>query len=199
MVLVVERRGGICRGSYSIEASEEISTGMTAWYNWISSMALSGCSMRNIATITLLSLLALALVAVPLAGCTQTDEAAPGQTQDEPSDICPDTLLQGDSIVFSTDIDNDGDPLDIATVFPADTAEIFCTFTLSGDLCCSDVIVMWQHEGVNVLYWNEDGTGLPDTNTVSMARPEGGFVSGEYLVRVFVSIREVINETFTIE
>ena len=155
--------------------------------------------MRNTATITLLALLALALVAIPLVGCTQTDEVAPGQTQDELPAICPDTLLQGESIVFSTGIDNDGDPLDIATVFPADTAEIFSTFTLSENLCCSDVIVMWQHKGENVLYWNQDGTGLGDTNTVSMARPEGGFASGEYLVKIFVSIREVISGTFTIE
>jgi hypothetical protein len=155
--------------------------------------------MRNAATCTILVLLSLILIAVPFTSCTATDEAAPGQTQDEPSDICPDTQLQGDSIVFSSGIDNDGDPLDIATVFPADTAEIFATFTLSGDLCCSDVIVMWEHEGKNVLYWSQDGTGLPETNTVSMARPEGGFTSGEYLVRVFVSIREMINETFTVE
>ena len=153
--------------------------------------------MRNMDTLTLLAVVA--LMALPRAGCTSTDEATPAQTQDEPSEICPDTLLQGDRIVFSAGIDNNGDPLDIATAFPSDTAEIFSTFTLSGGLCCSIVIVMWQLEGENVLYWSEDGTGLPDTNTVSMARPEGGFASGEYLVKVFVSIREVISETFTVE
>jgi hypothetical protein len=154
---------------------------------------------RNIATITLLALVALALIAVSFAGCSLTDEAAPAQIQDEPPLICPDTLLQGDSIVFSAGIDNDGDPLEIATVFPADTAEIFCTFTLSGGLCCSEVIVMWQYEGENILYWSRSGTGLLANGTVSMARPEGGFASGEYLVRIFINIREMVNETFTVE
>ena len=153
--------------------------------------------MRDVATLTLLALLVLALVAVPSAGCVSTDEAA--QTQDEPLEICPDTLLQGDSIVFSVGIDNDGDPQDTATVFPADTAEIFATFTLSDDLCCSDVTVIWQYGEETVYYWSQDGTGLPDTNTVSMTRPEGGFASGEYLVKVFVSIRQVIDETFAVE
>ena len=151
------------------------------------------------AIITLLALPALALVAVPLAGCALTDEAAPAQTQDEPPTICLDTLLKGDRIVFSTSLDNNGYSLDVATVFPADTTEIFATFTLSASLCCMDVIVMWQHEGENVLYWSQDGTGLPDTNTVSMARPDGGFASGDYLVTVFVSMLEVIHDTFTVE
>lgn len=153
--------------------------------------------MRNAATCTILVLLSLALIAVSFAGCVSTDEAA--QTQDKPLEICPDTLLQGDRIVFSVGIDNDGNPLGIVTVFPADTAVIFATFTLSGDLCCSEVTVIWQYGEETVYYWSQDGTGLPDTNTVSMARPEGGFASGEYLVKVFVSIREVINETFAVE
>lgn len=155
--------------------------------------------MRSMVTLTLLALLALALVAVPLAGCTLTDEATATQTQDESDWVCPDTLLQGDRIVFSAGIDNNGNPLDIATVFPADTAEIFSTFTLSGNLCCSDVIVIWQHGDETVFYWSQEGTRMPATNTVSMTRPEGGFASGEYLVRVFIFIREVISEIFTVE
>jgi hypothetical protein len=153
--------------------------------------------MRNMVTLTLLALLA--LVAVPLAGCTSTDEAASALTQDEPNEICTDTLLQGDRIVFSVSIDNVGDPQGIATVFPARTAEIFSTFTLSDDLCCSDVIVIWQHGGETVYYWSQDGTGMPATNTVSMTKPEGGFARGEYLVKVYVSIHELISETFIIE
>jgi hypothetical protein len=149
----------------------------------------------------ILTLLAVAMVAAPFAGCSVPDEAALGQMQDESSEIwiCPDTLLQGDIAVFSTSIDSDGQPQDIATAFPADAAEIFCTFTLSGDLCCSDVIVIWQHEGETVFYFSQDGTGMPDTNTVSIIRPEEGFARGEYLVKVYVSIREVISETFIIE
>ena len=155
--------------------------------------------MRNTATITLLALLALALVAVPFAGCTQTDEAVPGQTQDESSPYCPDTLLQGDTAVFSTSMDNNGQPLGVETTFPTDTAEIFSTFTLSGDPCCSDVIVIWQHGDETVFYWSRDGTGMPATNTVSMIKPEGGFAKGEYLVKVYVGIRELISETFVVE
>ena len=153
--------------------------------------------MRNVVTFTILALLTLALVAVPSAGCVSTDDAV--QTQDEPLEICPDTLLQGDSIVFSAGIDSDGDPQDIATVFPTDIAEIFCTFTLSGDLCCSEITVIWQYGEETIYYWSRDGTGLPAINTVSIARPEGSFASGEYLVKIFVSIREMISETFTVE
>jgi hypothetical protein len=147
----------------------------------------------------ILTLLAVAMVAAPFAGCSVPDEVALDQTQENPDEICPDTLLQGDIAIFSTSIDSDGQPQDIAKTFPADAAEIFCTFTLSGDLCCSDVIVIWQHEGETVFYFSQDGTGMPDTNTVSIIRPEEGFARGEYLVKVYVSIREVISETFIIE
>ena len=155
--------------------------------------------MRNTATFTLLALLALTLAAIPLTGCTQTDEVAPGQTQDESPAICPDTLLQGDTVVFSTSMDNNGQPLGIETTFSTDTAEIFSTFTLSGGLCCSDVIMIWQQGDETVFYWSRDGTGMPATNTVSMTKPEGGFARGEYLVKVYVGIRELISETFVVE
>jgi hypothetical protein len=90
-------------------------------------------------------------------------------------------------------------PLGIATTFPADTAEIFSTSTLSGDLCCSDVAVIWQQGDETVFYWSQDGTGMPATNTVSMSKPEGGFARGEYLVKVYVGILELISETFVVE
>jgi hypothetical protein len=151
------------------------------------------------AALTVMGLLALALLVVPFAGCSSNDEAAPAQMQDEPDVYCPDTLLEGDSVVFSTSVDSAGEPQGIATTFPTDTAEIFCTFTLTGDLCCSNVVVMWQHGGETVFYWSQDGTGMPETNTVSMARPEGGFAGGEYQVKVFIFIREVISETFIVE
>ena len=144
-------------------------------------------------------LLALSLAAVPLAGCSSGDQTAPAQAQDEPVEACPDTLLTGDSITFSNDLDAYGRPLDSATVFSVDTAEIFCTFTLSGDICCTNVIVMWHYGDEVVHYWNEDGTGMPQTNTVSFDRPEDGFPKGDYLVKVFVGIRETISGTFTVE
>ena len=155
--------------------------------------------MKNKIAYIVLGLLVLAMVAAPFAGCTVSDEAATGQTLEEPDEICPDTLLLGENAVFSTSLDSDRYPQGVTTVFPANTAEIFCTFTLSDDLCCSEVIVIWQHEGETVLYLSLDGTGLPATNTLSMVRPEEGFAKGEYLVKVYVNIRELISGTFTVE
>ena len=155
--------------------------------------------MGRFVTFSVVTLLALASAVALLTGCTYNDEASTTQTQDEPEEICPDTLLRGDSVVFWTWGGIFGQPQGIVTVFPADTAERLCTFTLSGDLCCSAVIVIWQHGGETVFYWSEDGTGMSATNTVSMVRPEGGFARGEYQVKVFVSIRELISETFIIE
>lgn len=138
-------------------------------------------------------------LAVLMGGCGLGGDAAPDQVQDEPDEVCPDTLLTGEKIVFSTSLDENGVPAGSATVFPSDTAEIFCTFTLSDNLCCSDITVLWQYGGETVDIWVEDGTGLPATNTVSFVRPEGGFASGEYVVKVFISIEEVISATFTVE
>lgn len=149
-----------------------------------------------IAGVAIAAALSLAVLA---GGCGSGGEAAPDQTQDNSDEVCPDTLLTGEKIVFSTSLDENGVPAGSATVFASDTAEIFCTFTLSDNLCCSDVTVLWQHGGETVDIWVEDGTGLPATNTVSFVRPEGGFPSGEYVVKVFISIQEVISTTFTVE
>jgi hypothetical protein len=141
-------------------------------------------------------MIALSLAALSLVGGCGSGGDAAGSVQDE---VCPDTLLTGDKIAFTNSLDESRVPVGSATVFPSDTAEIFCTFTLSGNLCCSDITVLWQYGGETVKFWVEDGTGLPAINAVSFVRPEGGFASGEYVVKVFISIQEVLSATFTVE
>lgn len=159
-------------------------------------MGILGIKHRWVAAIMIaLSLAALSLVG----GCGSGGDAASDQTQDDSDEICPDTLLTGDKIAFSSSLDESGVPVGSATVFPSDTSEIYCTFTLSDNLCCSDITVLWQYGGETVDIWVEDGTGLPPINTVSFVRPEGGFASGEYVVKVFISIQEVLSATITVE
>ena len=152
--------------------------------------------MKKLAPVIAVTVIVAALsLAVLAGGCGPGGDAA-GSIQDE---VCPDALLTGQEIVFSSSLDESGAPVGNATVFLSDTAEIFCTFTLSGNLCCSDVVVLWQYGGETVKFWAEDGTGLPAINTVSFVRPEGGFASGEYVVKVFIVIEDVLSATFTVE
>ena len=106
--------------------------------------------------------------------------------------------MQISSIIFSTSVVN-GSPVDVTTVFPSDIAEIFCTFTLTGDLCCSYVDVVWQLNDETVFLWGDIGTGIPATNTVSMVMPDGGFAKGEYHVQVSVNFIELVSSTFIVE
>ena len=149
-----------------------------------------------IAGVVIVAALSLAVLA---GGCGSGGDAASDQAQNEPDEVCPDTLVEVDKIAFSSSLDESGVPVGSATVFPSDTAEIYCTFTLSDNLCCSDITVLWQYGGETVDIWVEDGTGLSPINTVSFVRPEGGFASGEYVVKVFISIQEVLSATFTVE
>ncbi len=75
--------------------------------------------------------LVLVLAIWPLAGCGLGDE---GQAADDDEEVCPDTLLKGDSYALSSELDASGQALGNQNVFTPETEEIYVTFYLSQDI-----------------------------------------------------------------
>ena len=69
-------------------------------------------------------------LAVLVGGCGSDGDAA-GSVQDE---VCPDTLLKGDSYILSSEMDGLGQPLGNQNVFTPETEKIYVTFYLSQDI-----------------------------------------------------------------
>jgi hypothetical protein len=150
-----------------------------------------------IAGVVIVAALSLAVLA---GGCGSGGDAAPDQAQNEPDEVCPDTLVEVDEIVFLSAANLYGQPSPSGVEFPAGTAVIHSVITLSQDLCCKLVTVVWQMGEETVYYWSEDAPAdIGDSFTVSFARPEGGFTTGQYKVSVYIGIRELVNASFTVE
>ena len=142
--------------------------------------------------------LVLSLAVWPLAGCGSADEGqAAGGDEEE---VCPDTLLKGDSYALSSELDVSGQALGNQNVFTPETEEIYVTFYLSQDICCTEFAVRWMRSGEIVHSWSmmsysDIGTEIIST---SFPRPEGGFTKGEYNVQVFLGIVQLFDFTFTV-
>ena len=75
--------------------------------------------------------LVLVLATWPLVGCGSGDE---GQAAGGDGEVCPDTLLKGDSYILSSEMDGLGQPLGNQNVFTPETEKIYVTFYLSQDI-----------------------------------------------------------------
>ena len=73
-------------------------------------------------------------LSVLVGGCGSGGDAAPDQAQNEPDEVCPDTLLKGDSYILSSEMDGSGQPLGNQNVFTPETEKIYVTFYLSQDI-----------------------------------------------------------------
>ncbi len=151
--------------------------------------------MKKLAPVIAVTVIVAALsLAVLAGGCGTGDDAA---VQDE---VCPDTLVEVDEIVFLSSADMYGQPSPGGVEFPADTPVIYSVITLSQDLCCKLVTVVWQMGEETVYYWSKDSPAdLGESFTVSCARPEGGFTAGQYEVSVYIGIRALVSASFTVE
>jgi len=125
-----------------------------------------------IAVVVILAALGLAMLA---GGCGSGGEAV-GTVQDE---VCPDTLVEVNEIALLSSANLYGQPLQGVAIFPADTPEIISVVSLSQDLCCTEVAVIWRFGEETVYYWSQESpAGIGDSFTVPFVRPEGGFTAG---------------------
>ena len=75
--------------------------------------------------------LVLVLATWPLVGCGSGDE---GQAAGGDGEVCPDTLLKGDSYALSGERDVSGQALGNENVFTPETEAIYATFYLTQDI-----------------------------------------------------------------
>ncbi len=75
--------------------------------------------------------LVLVLATWPLVGCGLGDEE---QAAGDDEEVCPDTLLKGDSYALSSELDASGQAIGNQNVFTPETEEIYVTFYLSQDI-----------------------------------------------------------------
>ena len=127
-------------------------------------------------------------------GCVapETGSLSPSTT------VCPDASLVVDRMYFSTTPYRFGEAENAATVFQP-TDPVHSTMWLSTDVCCTRVILICEHEGEIVFRWEDaEGFNVTKPQPVEITAPPEGFAPGEYTVRVFIDIREVINLGFTV-
>jgi len=153
--------------------------------------------MKKLAPVIVGVVIVAALSLAVLAGGCGSDGDAAGSVQDE---VCPDTLVEVDSIVLISSAGGPGQLPEGVAVFPTDTPEILGVVTLSQDMCCTQVTVTWRLGEETVYHWSgEDPADIGDSFTVPFVRPEGGFTTGQYKVSVYIGIRELVNASFTVE
>ena len=145
-------------------------------------------------------ILAVILSAVPLIGCG-SEGAGQEAVGDEGvyEDAWLDTQVTVIEHVLSSTLDKYGQPANSTNVFTTYTPEIFFTFWLSADLCCTRLIARWLYNDEIVSDWVEEGPNLQYPYTVSISKPEGGFAKGDYQVVIYIGINEILSVPFTVE
>lgn len=90
-----------------------------------------------------------------------------------------------------------GDSSLFENAFRTDIDNIYFTFWLTGDLCCTIVAVELKYHGCVCFRWVEIGNriGFPQSVTIV---PASGFSPGEYTVSVYIDVRMVGETTFQI-
>jgi hypothetical protein len=143
-----------------------------------------------IAVVVIVAALSLAVLA---GGCGSGGNAAtlPGD-----GDATPEVRVK--EAFTSAVLDEEGLPVAGAGVFSPDTPEIYLYFELVEDLCCQTVTVQWWHEGKVIKSWAEEDS-TDGIFTVALEQPDGGFGAGDYSVRVYVLVEELIHIGFTVE
>ena len=155
--------------------------------------------MRKVRLVAVIASLPVALSAVLLMGCgsggTEQETVGGGVVNE---DVAPSLDVTVIEAVLSSALDEYGQPINSTDVFTTDTPEIFFTFWLSTDLCCTHLLARWLHLDEIIYTWVEEGPNLPYPYTVSISSPENGFIKGNYRVVIYIGIVEVISVPFTV-
>ena len=78
-------------------------------------------------------------------------------------------------------------------------SQIFYSFWLSEDLCCKTVTVIWRDGDLTIGSWNDPSGATLFPLTISLHKPDGGFLKGEYEVVTYIDIIEVMTIPFIVE
>jgi hypothetical protein len=145
------------------------------------------------AKLTTIALLCALILAIPLASCSS--EGAASSAVDTSQEVCPDSFILVNKACLSSSLGTNNKPVGDARSFGIDTTELFCSFEVYEDICCSTVIVHWIYGGEIIDFWQGYSTIPP---YVSLKSPEEGLIKGDYTVVMYIGVREVMRVPFTI-
>jgi hypothetical protein len=145
-----------------------------------------------------LRLVLIVIFAISLVSLLQMSCIFDGSAENE-EDICPDSLVGVDEAILSSAVDAGGMPIDSTRVFTTDANEIYCSFWLSEDLCCKTLSVVWRYGNATIETWSDKSGITLFPLTVSVQKPDGGFLAGGYSVVIYIDIIEVMTIPFTVE
>lgn len=139
--------------------------------------------------------MAVICISLPLmiGGCGEDDQlmSLPDET------FCPDASIDVDLLVINkTPYETGQIPLS-DQAFPSGQKPIYCTFWLTGDLCCTKVTVECVNQGTTVYRWVEDGNNIRTPQAVVMM-PTNGWLPGTFELILFIDLRRVVESTFTV-
>ncbi|WP_144437107.1 hypothetical protein [Dehalogenimonas alkenigignens] len=111
--------------------------------------------------------------------------------------FCPDAGIDVDLLVINKAPYETGHIPLSDQAFPSGQIPIYCTFWLTGDLCCTKVTVECVNQGTTVYRWVEDGNNIRTPQTVVMM-PANGWLPGTFELVLFIDLRRVVESTFTV-
>ena len=126
---------------------------------------------------------------------TGCDTEGVGSVLETTQEVCPDTLILVNTAHLSSSLGSNYKPIGDARIFDTDTAELFVSFDVYEDICCSTVIIQWVYDEEVIDFWQSYST-MP--SYVVFSSPEGGFTEGDYAVVMYIGIREVMRVPFSI-
>jgi hypothetical protein len=136
--------------------------------------------------------LTILVVLLTLVGCGSGEAASVTETTQE---VCPDTLILVNKANLSSSLGANLKPVGDSRMFSTDTTELFASFEVYEDICCSTVTIHWIFDGEVIDFWQGYSTIPP---YVSLKSPEGGFAKGDYAAVMYIGIREVMRVPFAI-
>ena len=101
-------------------------------------------------------------------------------------DECPDTLIGVNNAIVFTTFNENGNPITTSNVFSSESEAIYCMFSLSEDLCCKTLIVVWTYEGNTIESWQDASGSIPFPITISLNKPNNGFQLGNYSISIYL-------------
>ena len=139
-----------------------------------------------------IAFLTVLIMAMSFTGCGSGEADSVEETTPE---ACPDTLILVNTAHLTSTLGENGRPFGDSRVFNADTAELFVSFEVYEDICCSTIIIQWLYDGELIDFWQGYST-IP--SYAVLKSPEGGFARGDYAAVMYIGIREVMRVPFTI-
>jgi hypothetical protein len=128
-------------------------------------------------------------------GCTQ---GVPNPSFVPPNtSVCPDTYVTVDTAILTKTPYQNGDSMTSESVFSANDKEVYCTFWLTGDLCCTTVVLEVKHNAYTCFRWVEIGNRIRFPQSVTI-KPENGLKTGNYTLNIYLDTRMVSELSFQV-